>query len=93
MGTMLATDIYQPTEWHDFFLVTGGGAAALAGLVFVAMSINLDVVAQSVTHRLRAINMLTGFTSAFIICALALMGGQSHQAVGTEWLAVATVPR
>ena len=88
---MIATDIYQPAEWHDFFLVTGGGAAAPAGLVFVAMSINLDVVAQSVTHRLRAINMLTGFTSAFIICALALMGGQSHQAVGTEWLVVATV--
>ena len=84
-------EIYQPAEWHDFFLVTGGGAAALAGLVFVAMSINLDVVAQSVTHRLRAINMLTGFTSAFIICALALMGGQSHQAVGTEWFVVATV--
>ena len=38
------TDIYKPTEWHDFFLETGGGASALAGLVFVAMSINLDVV-------------------------------------------------
>jgi hypothetical protein len=71
--------------------MTGGGAAALAGLVFVAMSINLDVVAQNAMHRLRAINMLTGFTAAFIICALALMGGQSHQAVGTEWLVVATV--
>jgi hypothetical protein len=72
---MIATDVYKPAEWHDFFLVTGGGAAALAGLVFVAMSINLDVVAQNVTHRLRAINMLAGFTSAFVICALALMGG------------------
>jgi hypothetical protein len=90
-GAMIATDVYQPAEWHDFFLVTGGGAAALAGLVFVAMSINLDIVAQNATHRGRAVNMLTGFTSAFIICALALMGGQSHQAVGTEWLVVATV--
>ena len=88
---MIATDIYKPAEWHDFFLVTGGGAAALAGLVFVAMSINLDVVTQNVTHRLRAINMLAGFTSAFIICALALMGGQSHRAVGTEWFVVATL--
>ena len=87
---MVATDIYQPAEWHDFFLVTGTGAAALAGLVFVAMSINLDVVAQNATHRGRAINMLTGFTAAFAICALALMGGQSHQAVGAEWLVVAT---
>ena len=88
---MVATDIYQPAEWHDFFLVTGTGAAALAGLVFVAMSINLDVVAQNATHRGRAINMLTGFTAAFIICALALMGGKSHQAVGAEWLVVATL--
>jgi hypothetical protein len=88
---MIATDIYRPAEWHDFFLVTGGGAAALAGLVFVAMSINVDVVAENSTHRGRAINMLTGFTAAFIICGLALMGGQSHRAVGTEWFVVATV--
>ena len=91
VGAMIATDIYKPAEWHDFFVVTGGGAAALAGLVFVAMSINLDVVAQNATHRLRAINMLAGFTAAFTICALALMGGQSHRAVGTEWFVVATV--
>jgi hypothetical protein len=31
---MIATDIYKPAEWHDFFLATAGGAAALAGLVF-----------------------------------------------------------
>jgi hypothetical protein len=62
----------------------------LAGLVFVAMSINLDVVAQDATHRGRAINMLSGFIAGFMICILALMGGQSHQAVGTEWLVVAT---
>ena len=88
---MIATEIYKPAEWQNFFVATAAGAAALAGLVFVAMSINLDVVAQNATHRGRAINMLTGFTSAFVICALALMGGQSHQAVGTEWLVVATV--
>jgi hypothetical protein len=43
---MVATDIYQPAEWHYFFLMIGGGAAALAGLVFVAMSINLDVASR-----------------------------------------------
>jgi hypothetical protein len=88
---MIATDIYKPAEWQNFFVATGAGAAALAGLVFVAMSINLDVVAQDATHRGRAINMLTGFTAGFMICALALMGGQSHRAVGAEWLVVATV--
>jgi hypothetical protein len=33
--------------------MTGGGAAALAGLVFVAMSINLDVVAQNCASNRR----------------------------------------
>jgi MFS-type transporter involved in bile tolerance (Atg22 family) len=87
---MIAADIFQLAEWHDFFLATAGGAAALAGLVFVAMSINLDVIAQNTTHRGRAINMLTGFTATFMICVLALVGGQNHQAVGTEWFVVAT---
>jgi hypothetical protein len=87
---MIATDVFKPDEWHDFFLATAGAAAALAGLVFVAVSIHLDVVVQNVTRRNRAKNMLTGFTAAFLICTLALMGGQSHQAVGTEWLVIAT---
>lgn len=87
---MIATDIYKPGDWHDFFLMVGGGAAALAGLVFVAMSINLDAVARNATHRLRGINMLVGFTSALMICGFALMGGQSHGAVGAEWFVVAT---
>jgi hypothetical protein len=26
-------------KWHDFFIMVGGGAAALTGLVFVAMSL------------------------------------------------------
>jgi hypothetical protein len=47
------------------------------------------VIAQDPTHRYRAIGTLTGFTAAFVICSLAIMGGQDHRAVGTEWLVVA----
>jgi hypothetical protein len=87
---MIATDIFKPDEWHDFFVAAAGVGAVLAGLVFVAMSINLDVFAQNATHRCRAMNVLTGFTAALLICLLALVGGQNHQAVGTEWLVVTT---
>jgi hypothetical protein len=59
------------------------------GLVFVAITINLRGVAEDATHRYRAINMLTGFSSAFIVSALALMGQQTPQALGLEWLIVA----
>ena len=77
-------------QWHDFFVMVGGGAAALTGLVFVAMTLNLASIRQDATHRHRAIGTLAGFVAIFAICALALMGGQRHQAVGTEWLVVAT---
>jgi hypothetical protein len=85
---MLA-DVYQPDKWNEFFIAVGGGAAALTGLVFVALSLNLDVVTRDATHRYRAIGTLAGFVSAFMICSLALMGHQGHVAVGVEWLTVA----
>jgi len=88
---MIAAEVYRADQWHDFFLMVGGGAAALTGLVFVAMSLNLDVVARDATHRYRAIGTLSGFTAAFMICALSLLGGQDHRAVGAEWLVVSTV--
>lgn len=69
----------------------GGGAAALTGLVFVAMSLNLESITRDATHRYRAIGTLAGFAPAFAICALALMGGQDSLAVGLEWLGVATI--
>ncbi len=89
--TMQVPDVFRPDQWHDFFITVGGGAAALTGLVFVAMSLNVAAIAQDATHRYRAIGTLTGFAAAFVTCSLAVMGGQDHRAVGTEWLIVATV--
>jgi len=77
--------------WHDFFIMVGGGAAALTGLVFVAMSLNLETITKDATHRHRAIGTLAGFTAVFVICALALMGGQNYQAIGIEWFIVSSI--
>ncbi len=82
--------MYQPELWREFFLMIGGGVAALAGLVFVAISLNLHVVVGDPTHRGRAIGTLTGFVAAFVICAFALMGRQSTLVLGIEWIAVAS---
>ncbi len=78
-------------SWHDFFIMVGGAAAALTGLVFVAMSLNLEAIAKDITHRNRAIGTLIGFTAAFMICALALMGNQNYQAIGFEWLVISSI--
>jgi hypothetical protein len=81
-------NIFTPDQWHDFFVMVGGGAAALTGLVFVALSINLAAITQDATHRNRAIGTLTGFSAIFIICALGLIGNQNQYSLGIEWLAV-----
>jgi len=76
----------MPEQWNNFFVMVGGGAAALAGLIFVAMSTNHAIILRNKTHKNRAINMLTGFTAAFMASGLALMGNQSPEALGYEWL-------
>jgi hypothetical protein len=85
---MVAADIYRPDQWHDFFLAVCTGAVTLTGLVFVALSLNVKVIAQDATHRYRAIGTLTGLTAVFLRCALVLMGGQNHIAVGVELLTI-----
>jgi hypothetical protein len=66
--------------------MVGGGAAALAGLIFVAMSINPKAAIRDTTHKNRAINMLSGFTAVFMSCGAALIGNQPLRALGWEWL-------
>jgi hypothetical protein len=87
---MLAAAVYRPDEWHDFFIVVGGAAAVLMGLVFVALSINLEPVVRDATHRYRAIGTLANFAGLFVLCAVALMGGQGNVAIGIEWLVVSS---
>jgi hypothetical protein len=88
---MVTADAYSPENWSNFFILVGTGSATLAGLVFVAMTINLRGAAKDATHRFRAINMLSGFTSVFVLSALALMGNQSFRALGIEWLVVSVL--
>ncbi len=85
---MFAADTYVAESWNNFFVLVGTGSAALTGLVFVAISVNLRDVVKDATHTHRAINMLTGFTAVFILSSFALMGRQTHQTVGLEWLIV-----
>src|SRR5579863_2101602 len=76
----------MPEQWDNFFVMVGGGAAALAGLIFVAMSINHEVIFRNTTHKNRAINMLTGYTAIFMASGIALIGNQYLGLLGFEWL-------
>src|SRR6202451_3645089 len=90
-SVMTAADIFRPEQWTNFFLLVGTGAVTLTGLVFVAMSLNLKVIAFDATHRYRAINTLAGLALVFMRCALVLMGAQNHRAVGAELFVVSGI--
>src|SRR5258708_39907660 len=82
---------YNASQWHDFFFMVGGGAAALTGLVFVAMTLHLSEITSNPVHRHRARTILLGLTAVFIRCALVLMGGQDAHAVALELAGVLLV--
>lgn len=83
--------MYDPSIWRDYFVMVGGGAAALTGLVFVAMTLHLEEIVHHPVHRHRARTILTGLTAVFLRCGLVLMGGQPRQAVAIELFAVLIV--
>jgi hypothetical protein len=88
--TMLA-DIYKPELWNGFFTMVGGGVAALTGLVFVALSLNVAEMTKDATHKYRSINTLAGLTAVFVRCGLVLMADQGHVAVGTDLFVIAAI--
>lgn len=46
-------------DWSNYAVITGGGAAALVGLLFVAVSIRTDLISQSKALRARVGQILT----------------------------------
>lgn len=80
-----ATDAFRPDQWREFFQTVGKGAAARTGLIFVAMSLNVGAITANTAHRYRAAGSLIGLASVFMLSALALMGGQHHQAIAWRY--------
>jgi modulator of FtsH protease len=82
---------YSPLTWHDFFLGTIGAAAALTGLLFVAISINLEQILKYPQLPGRAAGTLGILVSALLVSGFALAPGQSARALGLEIAAVGIV--
>jgi hypothetical protein len=84
---------HRVEEWHDFFLAAAGAAAVLAGLVFVGVSINLDMIMSNPTYGLagRALEALVLLVAVLIVTILLLVPDQGMVLAGAEVLAVGIV--
>jgi hypothetical protein len=92
-------------EWHDFFLAQAGAAGVLTGLVFVAVSINLQEILSEPGSGLpgRAAEALILLVGVLTVSILLLVPGQGTALIGGEvlvvgfvtwgWVLVIQVPR
>ena len=63
-------------RWDAFATIAGGGAAALTGLLFVAVSIRADYIARSQELRNRAAQTLILFGTVLVIAVFMAIPGQ-----------------
>ena len=82
---------YSALTWHDFFMGTIGAAAALTGLLFVAISINLEHILKYPQLPGRAAGTLGILVSALVVSGLALAPGQGNRVLGIEIAATGAI--
>ena len=78
----MPTDVMQ--GWQDFFVAEARASAALAGLLFVAISINLTRILEYRHLPSRAVEALLALLSVLVIATFALVPAQSALVYAAE---------
>ncbi len=75
---------YSPALWQAFFSAQVGASAALTGLIFVAVSINLGKIIAQKWLVARAAKALLALTGVLLASTLCLVPVQHVSILGTE---------
>ena len=79
---------YSPDQWTDFAVAQVGASAALLGLVFVGISINLKEIVGTSALVNRALEAIVLLGSVLLTATAVLIPGQAREAVGVELVVV-----
>jgi modulator of FtsH protease len=82
---------YDPAQWNDFAVAQLGASAALLGLVFVGMSINLKEFVGSSVLVNRALEAIVLLASVLLAATAVLIPAQDREVVGVELLVLGVV--
>ncbi len=82
---------YEPELWHELFVMTGGAAAALAGLIFVAVSLNHEDILKIPALPALAARTLSILIAIVLFCLVGLTPGDSRPVFAIEVLVIAVV--
>ena len=82
---------YDAAAWSDFAVAVASAAAALSGLLFVAVSINLTRILAFPNLPARAGQTLIMLVTPLIVALLVLIPGQRRSVLGAELVAGAAL--
>jgi modulator of FtsH protease len=82
---------YALEGWHDYFVAGAGAAAALTGLLFVSISINLQQILESPSLPRRAVCTLSVLVVLLVAALFCLAPGQSRTVLAIELATIGVI--
>jgi hypothetical protein len=70
--------------WHDFYVASAGAAAALVGLIIVAMTVNISTILQMEAMPARAASTIGSLTLSVVVSVSSLIPDLPLWLLGVE---------
>ncbi len=92
-ATTALTFSQQLDSWHDFYIVLGGASATLVGLLFIAISLNADLITNRAQAPLRAVasNTFISFLLVLVYSLFLLFPDTSADSVKSALLGISAI--